>query len=264
MDLKAICEATTHIAIEAGNYIYGRLNSVSMQSVVVKGTNNFVTEVDKTAEAMIIGKLAHLVEGAGFIAEEGTNQTQGERYNWIIDPLDGTTNFIHGSQPVAVSIALVDNNEPVIGVVYEIWLKEAFYAWKGSAAYLNGKEIRVSETETVKESLIAVGFPYHDQNQMKHFMKTLEYLFVNTHGVRRLGSAATDLVYVACGRYDGFYEYNLSPWDVAAGALIITQAGGRVTDFSGGNNYIFGREIVAANNKMHQGLLNDVVRFMKA
>jgi myo-inositol-1(or 4)-monophosphatase len=264
MDFKVLCEAATEIAIEAGNYIYGRIHSFSMREVEVKGLNNFVTDVDKSAEAMIISKLGKLVQGAGFIAEEGTNQVRGEKYNWIIDPLDGTTNFIHGTPPVAVSIALAEDGIPVAGVVYEIWLKEAFYAWKDGPAYLNGKKINVSETGSIHDSLIAVGFPYHDHNQMKSFMNTLDYFFINTHGVRRLGSAATDLAYVACGRYDGFYEYNLSPWDVAAGALIVQQAGGKVTDFKGGNNFVFGREIVAANSNMHGEFLNDVARFMNS
>lgn len=264
MDYKALCEATIEIAIEAGNYIHGRIKGFSMQDVEVKGKHNFVTEVDKAAEAMIINKLGSLVRNAGFIAEEGTSPLRGERYNWIIDPLDGTTNFIHGAPPVAVSIALVEDNIPVVGVVYEIWLKEAFYAWKGSAAYLNGNEIKVSETADITDSLIATGFPYHNFDRMQGFLNTIDYFFNNTHGVRRLGSAATDLAYVACGRFDGFYEYNLSPWDVAAGALIVKQAGGRVSDFNGSDDYLFGKEIVAANSKVFNGFLNDVARFMKS
>jgi len=264
MDYQLLCRAVVDIATEAGKYIYGRIKSISMNEVEVKGRHNFVTEVDKTAEAMIIDKLQHLVEGAGFIAEEGTVQTKGERYNWIIDPLDGTTNFIHGAPPVAVSIALTEDNIPVVGVVYEIWLKEAFYAWKGSAAYLNGKIIRVSDTDKVKNALIATGFPYHNFDRIQGFMNTIDYFFTNTHGVRRMGSAATDLAYVASGRYDGFYEYNLSPWDVAAGALIVAQAGGTVTDFNGGEGFIFGREIVAANRNIHGAFLHDVARFMKS
>jgi myo-inositol-1(or 4)-monophosphatase len=202
------------------------------------------------------------VPGAGFIAEEGTTVTKGEVFNWIIDPLDGTTNFIHGAPPVAVSIALVENNIPVVGVIYEIWMKEAFYAWKDSKAWLNGKEICVSKTPDIKDSLIATGFPYHNFDRMKGFMETINYFFNHTHGVRRLGSAATDLAYVACGRFDGFYEYNLSPWDVAAGVLIVKQAGGRVTDFSGGDNFIFGREIVAGNKDIFEGFLQDVGKYM--
>jgi myo-inositol-1(or 4)-monophosphatase len=263
MDYKALCEVTVEIAREAGHYIFGRINDISMSAVETKGKHNFVTEVDKTAEALIVKKLGNLVEHAGFIAEEGTSKEQGPRFNWVIDPLDGTTNFIHHAPPVAVSIALVDNNVPVVGVVYEIWHKETFYAWKGSNAYLDGKEIKVSETADIKDSLLATGFPYHNYDRMEGFMKTMDYFFNNTHGVRRLGSAATDLAYVACGRYDGFYEYNLSPWDVAAGALIVKQAGGRVSDFSGGDNYLFGREIVAANARVFDGFLYDVARFMK-
>lgn len=263
MNYEELCQATIEVAAEAGKYIFSSIKSISMNAVEVKGLHNFVTEVDKAAEALIISKLKNLVKDAGFIAEEGTLQTKGDQYNWIIDPLDGTTNFIHGAPPVAVSIALVEHNKPVVGVVYEIWLKEAFYAWKGSAAYLNGKEIQVSDTHTVKNALIATGFPYHNFDRIQGFMNTIDYFFTNTHGVRRLGSAATDLAYVAAGRYDGFYEYNLSPWDVAAGALIVTQAGGRVTDFKGGEDFLFGREIVAANHHIHTDFLNDVARFMK-
>ena len=263
MDYQAICQATREIASETGSYIFGRIKSISMNEVEVKGIHNFVTEVDRAAEAMIINKLKNIVKEAGFIAEEGTLQTRGDRYNWIIDPLDGTTNFIHGAPPVAVSIALVEDNIPVVGVIYEIWLKETFYAWKGSPSYLNGNPIRVSDTAKVKDALIATGFPYHNFDRMQGFMNTIDYFFTNTHGVRRMGSAATDMAYVACGRYDGFYEYNLSPWDVAAGALIVTQAGGRVTDFSGGDGFLFGREIVAANNNVHSAFLHDVARFMK-
>lgn len=263
MNYKAICEATREIAAETGNYIFGKIKNISIHEVEVKGLHNFVTEVDKTAEAMIIERLKLLVRDAGFIAEEGTLQTKGERYNWIIDPLDGTTNFIHGAPPIAVSIALAEDNIPVVGVIYEVWLKEAFYAWKGSPAFLNGNEIKVSDTASVRDALIATGFPYQNFDRVQGFMNTIDYFFTNTHGVRRVGSAATDLAYVACGRYDGFYEYNLSPWDVAAGALIVTQAGGKVTDFSGGNNYLFGREIVAANNHVHGSFVRDVARFMK-
>jgi myo-inositol-1(or 4)-monophosphatase len=262
MDYKALCNSTIQIAREAGSYIFSRINSLSPGDVETKGMHNFVTEVDKDAEVMIINRLKELVPGAGFIAEEGTTVTKGDIFNWVIDPLDGTTNFIHGAPPVAVSIALVENNIPVVGVIYEIWMQEAFYAWKDSKAYLNDKEIRVSKTHEIKESLIATGFPYHNFDRLKGFMGTIDYFFSNTHGVRRLGSAATDLAYVACGRFDGFYEYNLSPWDVAAGALIIERAGGRVADFKGGNNFIFGREIVAGNKDIFDSFLHDVGRFM--
>lgn len=263
MDYKAICETVVDIAREAGQSIYGKLRSIPLQAVEVKGMHNFVTEVDKATEVFIISKLKNLVKDAGFIAEEGTSQERGEHFNWIIDPLDGTTNFIHGAPPVAVSISLVEDNVPVVGVVYEIWLQEAFYAWKGSKAYLNGKPIEASATPALKDALIATGFPYQNFDRITGFMQSIDFFFTNTHGVRRLGSAATDLAYVACGRYDGFYEYNLSPWDVAAGALIVMQAGGRITDFSGGTNYLFGREVVASCNNMFSEFLHEVARLMK-
>ncbi len=262
MNYEEICRTVVEVATEAGNYIHSRINNLAPGAVETKSKHNFVTEVDKATEALIIERLRPLVAGAGFIAEEGTETHRGDVYNWVIDPLDGTTNFIHGAPPVAVSIALIENDKPVVGVVYEVWLKEAFYAWKGSKAYLNGKEIRVSDAPTVRDSLIATGFPYTRFDRFSQYMETMEYFFNNTHGVRRLGSAATDLAWVACGRYDGFYEYNLSPWDVAAGALIVMQAGGRITDFSGGENYIFGREVVSGNARMFESFLYDVARFM--
>jgi len=263
MDYKTICESVIEIATETGQFIRERINTFSSDKIESKGLHNFVTEIDKAAERKIVDKLRKLVKNAGFIAEEGTASESGDLYNWVIDPLDGTTNFIHGTPPVAVSIALTETNNPVIGVIYEIWLDEVFYAWIDGQAYLNGKEIHVSDTEKVKDSLIATGFPYNNFDRMDGFMKSMEYFFTHSHGMRRLGSAATDLAYVACGRYDGFYEYNLNPWDVAAGALIVKQAGGRVTDFEGGDQYLFGREIVAANELLHQPFLSDVARFMK-
>jgi myo-inositol-1(or 4)-monophosphatase len=262
IDYKSVCLEALQAARDAGNFIFERINSISRKSIESKGRQNFVTEMDKAAEVMIIERLQSVVSGAGFIAEEGTSSEKGDYYNWIIDPLDGTTNFIHGAPPVAVSIALAEDGVPVVGVVYEIFLKEAFYAWKGSAAYLNGKEIHVSEAVQVKDMLIATGFPYHNFDRIDGFMGTINHFFCNSHGVRRMGSAATDLAYVACGRYDGFYEYNLNPWDVAAGALIILQAGGLVSDFRGSKDYIFGREIVASNKLAHTEFLRDVGQFM--
>ncbi len=262
MDYKGLCDEVIGIAKEAGQYIMERMTGFPMSQVEVKGKNNFVTEVDKAVEGIIVERLGKLVDGAGFIAEEGTAQNRGEKYNWIIDPLDGTTNFIHHAPPVSVSIALTESDVPVMGVVYEVWHKETFYAWKGGGAYLNGTEIRVSDTAEMKDALIAVGFPYHSEQRRQVFIQSLDHFLHATHGVRRLGSAAADLAYVACGRYDGFYEYNLAPWDVAAGALIVTEAGGKVSDFSGNNNFLFGKEIVASNSTVFSEFLNEVSRFM--
>lgn len=262
MDYEKLCRETVKIAKETGKYILSERGKISFQQVESKGKHNYVTEVDKNSEKKIIERLKKVLPDAGFIAEEGTNEEKGKVFNWIIDPLDGTTNFIHGAPPVAVSVALMENDSVVVGVVYEIFHDECFYAWKGSPAFLNDKKIKVSETPEVKDSLIATGFPYFSYDRMRGFMDSLEYFFTNTHGVRRLGSAATDLAYVACGRYDAFYEYNLNPWDVAAGSFIIEQAGGKNADFKGGNNYIFGKEIVSSNNKTFKEFLKDVSNFM--
>jgi len=262
IDYEHLCMQTCDIAKESGNFIRTEADAFSVKSVEVKGLHNFVTYVDKGAEKIIVDRLQAILPEAGFIAEEDTNTTRGERFNWVIDPLDGTTNFIHGLPPYAVSIGLLENNSPVLGVVYEITLDECFYAWKDSLAYKNGKQIRVSDRTTVRDALIATGFPYCDFNLMRPYINCLEYFLQNSHGVRRLGSAATDLAYVACGRFEAFYEYGLSPWDVAGGAMILQQAGGRLSDFSGGKNYIFGKELVAANSAIFDEFLKTVQMYL--
>jgi myo-inositol-1(or 4)-monophosphatase len=204
-----------------------------------------------------------LVPGSGFIAEEGTSTQTGNIYNWIIDPLDGTTNFIHGIPCFAISIALMRDKELVMGIIYEVNMDECFYAWEGSKAYLNGKEISVSKAATLSDSLIATGFPYYDYSRMKEYMEVFDHFMKHTHGLRRLGSAATDLAYVACGRFEGFYEYSLQAWDVAAGAFLVQQAGGKVTDFSGGNNFIFGKEIIAGNTACFDEFSNAIKLYFK-
>lgn len=251
MDLKILCNQVSDLARQTGSYILSELPGFQSQTIESKSLHNFVTHVDKTSEAKLVTALTALLPEAGFIAEEGTSNVKGERYNWVIDPLDGTTNFIHGLPPFAISIALMDKSEVILGVVHEVVSKETFYAWQGSPAFLDGEEIRVSQVSSVKDSLIATGFPYSEFKRIKPFMQSLEYLFNHSHGVRRLGSASVDMAYVACGRFEAFYEYGLSPWDVAAACLIIQQAGGKIADFKGGSDYIFGREIIASNKNVH-------------
>ena len=250
MDLKQICSRVIQTAEKTGHFIYNEIPKIKAANIESKSLHNFVTYVDKTSEAQLVHELSAILPEAGFIAEEGTSTKQGGRCKWIIDPLDGTTNFIHGLPPFAISIALMEDDEVILGVVNEVVSKETFYTWKDSCAYLNGHEINVSSVTCVKDSLIATGFPYTDFDKINPFMKTLEYFFNHSHGVRRLGSAAIDMAYLACGRFEGFYEYGLSPWDVAASALIIQQAGGKICDFRGGKNYIFGREIICGSPGM--------------
>ncbi|PKP44863.1 MAG: inositol monophosphatase, partial [Bacteroidetes bacterium HGW-Bacteroidetes-12] len=224
----------------------------------VKAKNSLVTFVDKTAEKMIVDRLEALIPASGFITEEETSTKIGEKYNWIIDPLDGTTNFIHSVPCFCVSIGLKRNDELILGVIYEINLDELFYAWEGSKAYLNGKEIHVSNTPTLESALIATGFPYSDYEKQEEYLLLFKDLMKSSRGLRRLGSAAVDLAYVACGRYDTFYEHSLNSWDVAAGTFIVQQAGGVITDFSGGDNYLFGKELIASNKLIQKEFLEKV------
>lgn len=247
MDYKALCAQVCDIAKSTGAYIREERIAFSQDAVEVKSSNSFVSYVDQQAEKQIVEALKHILPEAGFIAEEGTEDFLGEEYNWIVDPLDGTTNFIHNIGCYAVSIALKRYDEIVVGVVYEINQDECFYAAKGSGAFMNMQRISVSAHTKLADTLIATGFPYYDYERAQEYLAFLGHLMKHTRGIRRLGSAATDLAYVAAGRFDAFYEYGLNPWDVAAGALIVQEAGGTVTDFHGNTNYIFGREIVACN-----------------
>lgn len=262
MNLEKICEQVVEISRVTGNFIKEELNTFSQQHVEIKGVHNFVSYVDKTAEERIVSALSKILPNAGFIAEEGTGKPSENGLNWVIDPLDGTTNYIHGLSPFAISIALMEKDTIILGVVYEISLDECFWAYTGSNAYLNGRTINVSNIETVNGSLIATGFPYYDYDRMEPLLKSIEFFMRNSHGLRRLGSAATDLAYVACGRFEAFYEYGLQSWDVAAGAIIVQQAGGKISDFSGEKNYIFGKEIIAANSNVFTEFQGIVKKYM--
>ena len=250
MDYNLICKETISICKDAGLFIRQQLNLIKESDIEQKGTHDFVTFVDKTAEEMLVKALQKILPEAGFITEEGTATVRGPRYNWVIDPLDGTTNFLHRLPCFCVSVALVDNDDPIIGVVYEINLDECFSATKGGGAFLNGDPIRVSTQKNMDRALIATGFPYNDYSLLPKYMLIFEYLIRTATGVRRLGSAAADLAYVACGRFEFFFEYSLKHWDVAAGILLVTEAGGVVTDFSGGKEYLFGKQMLASNAAM--------------
>lgn len=243
--LDKVLQSTIPLIKKVGDFIHNESLTFNTSSIEKKGFNDLVSYVDKQAEEQLVEELGQIMPGAGFIAEEGTSDVRGEVYNWIIDPLDGTTNFTHGLPVYAISVALMQGDEIILGIVYEINRKECFYAIKGEKAYCNDKEIKVSAVSRLEDSLLATGFPYYDFEQMDKYLKILNEFMQSTHGLRRMGSAAVDLAYVACGRFEGFFEYNLNAWDVAAGAFIVQQAGGQVTDFKGGDNYIFGREILA-------------------
>lgn len=262
MNPEQICNQVREVARETGEYIRKEQRSFSADNIEAKGVHNYVTHVDIRAEEQIIAALKKILPGAGIIAEEGTANEKGKNLNWIIDPLDGTTNFIHGLPPYAISIALADRHEVLAGVIYEMILDECFYAWKGGSAFLNDEPIRVSSKEKVSDALIATGFPYTDFERLEPFMHSMRYFMKNSHGLRRLGSAATDLAYVACGRFEAFYEYGLNAWDVAAGELIIREAGGKVCDFYKKQDYLYGRTIVASNSRIFEEFSGIIHRIM--
>lgn len=258
MNYETLCKQVIAIAKEAGNFIREESTKFSASKIEYKGLNDMVSYVDKTAEAMIIKSLKALIADAGFIAEEGTENIKGVEFNWIIDPLDGTTNFIHGIPTYAVSIALQQASELVVGVIYEINRDECFYAWKGSLAYLNNQIIKVSDTAEINSSLIATGFPYYDFKRQTAYMNLFNDVMQKCHGLRRIGAASVDLAYTACGRFDAYFEYNLKPWDIAAGLLIVKQAGGEIFDFDGGNDVLTKCDVVVTNGKISKAL-NDII-----
>lgn len=263
INLKNICIEIEKIARETGAFILKESDGFDICRTETKGLNNFVSYVDKASEKMLVEKLSRLLPEAGFQTEEGTIEKTGLKYCWVIDPLDGTTNFLHGLHPYAISIALMEHDDPVAGVVYEVSGDESFTAWKGGGAWLNGQAIYVSKATRLADSLIATGLPYSDFERLDAYMKCLTYFCKNTHGIRRLGSAAIDLAYLACGRFEVFYEYGLHPWDIDAGILLVREAGGRVSNFSGIERNLSGEEIVAANSGVFSEVLEIVSKFMK-
>jgi len=262
IDLKNICKEIEKAASETATFIMEESVGFDINRTEKKGFNDFVSYVDKGAEKMLVEKLSCLLPEAGFITEEGTSVKKGLIYSWVIDPLDGTTNFLHGLHPFAISIALMEYDEVIAGVVYEVSGNEIFTAWKDGGAWLNDQPIHVSKAATLADSLIATGFPYSDFDRLEAYMNCFTYFCKHTHGIRRLGSAAIDLAYLACGRFEVFYEYGLHQWDMAAGMLLVREAGGRVSDFSGNEKNLTGEEIVAANSSVYSEILEIVGKFM--
>ena len=252
---RVMSEKIMELCQLTGEFQLQYLAGINPEAISDKGLNQLVSFVDVESEKMLVEGLKKIEPNAGFITEEGTLKQGGEfPYYWIIDPLDGTTNYLHGLPIFSISVALMEASDVIAGVVHCPALEETFSAEKGIGAYLNGNRISVSKTPNLKQSLIATGFPYYQFQHTANYLELLGELMRETQGLRRMGSAAIDLAYAACGRFDGFYELGLSPWDVAAGALIVLEAGGEVSDFSGGMNYLFGGNIVAGNAEVKQAL----------
>lgn len=257
--LDTLLHDSCHLVTEVGQFIKHELGTLDSTDIQVKSKNSLVSYVDTTAEKRLVEGLSKLLPQSTFLTEEETiKNTQGD-YCWIIDPLDGTTNFLHQIPFFAVSVALQHQGETILGIVYEPSRGECFYGRKGGGALLNGKPIQVNATKDFSDSLIATGFPYYDYDRIQPFFEVLQYLSWNTRGIRRLGAAALDLAYVAAGRFDAFFEYSLHAWDVAAGAFLVEEAGGKVSDFQGGDNFLFGKEIIATTPQVYNRMRRVII-----
>jgi len=238
----------------AGDSIVREMDHACDISIESKGTNDFVTEVDKNAEKIIINTIKNAYPNHAFLAEETGLSGEGD-FLWIIDPLDGTTNFLHGFPHFAVSIALQHKGVLDQAVIYDPLKQELFTASKGTGALLNNKKIRVTSKKSLDGALLGTGFPYNNEKAVTHFIKSFKAFFPKVAGIRRAGVASLDLAYVACGRLDGFWEFALKPWDIAAGALIVQEAGGINVELMGEIDFMKTGNIISANPKMIKAML---------
>lgn len=252
LQLVQISEQISKIARQTGDFIRQQNRLFTREQIEYKGYNNLVSYVDKEAEKQLVEALHQLLPEAGFITEEGTTGQMADRtaLNWIIDPLDGTANFMHKLPIFSVSIGLAEGKTPIAGVVYDVMRDECFHASAGGGAWCTGasgtaEQIHVSPATQLQESMVATGFPYASMDRIERYLAILASLMLRTHGLRRMGSAAIDLSYVACGRFEAYYEFNLNCWDMAAGVLLVREAGGIVTDFNGGDEFLFRGDILA-------------------
>ena len=249
-------------ARHAGRIIVQFIDRLDTININEKKRNDFITQVDELSEQEIIRTLRKAYPDHSVLAEESGLQKKNEEYIWIIDPLDGTTNFIHGFPQFAVSIALKYRNKLEIAVVYDPLRQELFTAVRGSGAQLNSRKIRVSACQKIDAALVGTGFPFKEKEFFPIYLQTFKAIFPKTTGVRRAGCATLDLAYLASGRLDGFWEISLRPWDMAAGVLLITESGGFVTDFHGKNDYMENGTLVAGNLKVHKSLLDTISKII--
>jgi myo-inositol-1(or 4)-monophosphatase len=253
---REIALALAPVVRKAAAFMLAESKTFTLDQVELKNHSELVSYVDKESEQILVDGIRAFMPEAGFILEEGGLQESDREVRWIIDPLDGTTNFTRGLPCWSISVAMQRNGQTVLGVVYDVPHDEYFEAIQGQGATCNGQPIRVSRAETLAQSLMATGFPYAKNDRKDDLMAVFSKIRVGTLGVRRFGSAAIDLAWTACGRFDGYYEMNIQAWDVAAGALLVQEAGGTVTDFSGTDNFVFGRKIAATNGIIHSEVLD--------
>ena len=251
-------ETAIKAAQTAGAFILENLGKISNDDIDIKQASDFVTYVDREAEQLILNTIKDVFPGHHFLAEESLKDTGVHEYRWIIDPLDGTTNFIHSYPAFCVSIALEHNNEIILGVIFDPQKNELFRAMKGMGAFLNDNPITISATSDMHNCLVTTGFPFKQKKMMDDYLKLFKNILFRVSDIRRAGSAALDLAHLACGRCEAFFEIGLSPWDIAAGVIMIKEAGGIVTDFGGGTDYLTTGNIVAGAPPIHPEILKEV------
>jgi myo-inositol-1(or 4)-monophosphatase len=257
--LADICKRSLPVVERAGDFIRSQVGRVAASQVEEKSLNSLVSYVDKEAEQILVAGLSQILPEAGFLTEEGTAvSTASSPWQWIIDPLDGTTNFLYSLPCFAVSVALAYDGVPMLGMVYEVNQREMYHAWKGGGAFCNGRPVAVSRAGRLEASLVATGYPYENYDTLSAHFSVTDRFQRSTRGIRRWGAASVDLCYVACGRYTIFFENTLNPWDVAAGILLVEEAGGKVTDFRGICGDVSGREVLATNHFVHEEALGFV------
>ncbi len=256
--MNSYLETAVNSARLAGDLIIANLGKLSKSDVSIKQASDYVTRVDRSAEEIIINMIRKNFPDHIIQAEESEEVTGTAEYRWIIDPLDGTTNYIHGYPQFSISIGLEHKGEVILGVILDPLRDELFTAIKGRGTLLNGKPVRVSSIPTMRESLLSTGFPFRNKDMIGPYLDLFRSLFNRISDMRRAGSAALDLAYVAAGRCDGFFEIGLSPWDIAAGSILIKEAGGIISDFSGGSDYLITGNVAAGNPHLHPMILKEV------
>lgn len=258
---SALWTVMTEAARKASRALRRDFGEVEQLQVSAKGPSDFVSAADVKTEKALRAELQKARPKFGFLMEEGGDiPSEDGKHRWIIDPIDGTTNFLHGIPHFAISIALEMEGEVIAGLVYNPIVEELFYAEKGKGAFLNDRRLRVSSRNRMSDSVIATGIPFHGRPGHAPFLKQMERVMQDVAGIRRMGAASLDLAYVAAGRYEGYWEAGLQPWDVAAGMLLVREAGGFVTDFKGDKDILATGNVVAANAKLHKQLLDMVVK----
>ncbi|GDX48375.1 inositol monophosphatase [Bacteroidota bacterium] len=258
MNTEEICMKATEVVKTAAGFIRTQYTSFNPDTVRSKSLNSLVSFVDEEAEKLLVKGLQELLPASGFLTEEQTVERSAKKYVWIVDPLDGTTNFIHRIPVFSVSVALYENDKALVGIVMDVMRNECFYAFRYGGAYMNDRRIQVSDKSALSDCLVATGFPYEVFDYSDTYLSIIKRLMPRCRGIRRLGSAAIDLAYTACGRFDAFFEYNLNAWDVAGGAIIVQEAGGMVSDFSLTEEFISNKEILASNTLVHHQMIQQI------